>query len=228
MYFVILGLLIMALVFGPQLWARYVFQRHNRPRPQMPGTGGELARHLIERFGLKGIKVEVTELGDHYDPQSKTVRLQQQHYQGRSLTAIAIAAHEVGHAIQDHQNSPLLRSRTRLVGFAQWTEKAGSLAMMAIPVVGLLSRSPSASALLFFLGIASLFVSTLVHLVTLPVEWDASFNKALPILKEGNYIQPQDYKAVRQILKAAALTYVAGSLASLLSLARWIAILRRR
>ncbi len=228
MHFVILALLIVALVFGPQFWARYIFRRHSRPRPEMPGTGGELARHLIERFGLEGVKVEVTELGDHYDPQSKTVRLQQQHYQGRSLTAIAIAAHEVGHAIQDHQNSPLLRSRTRLVGFAQWTEKAGSLAMMAIPVVSLLSRSPSAAALLFFLGIASLFVSTLVHLVTLPVEWDASFNKALPILREGNYIRPEDHKAVRKILKAAALTYVAASLASLLNLARWIAILRRR
>ncbi len=227
MYFLILGLFIIILVFGPQAWARYTFARYSKTQEHFPGTGGELARHLVQRFGLKGVKVEITELGDHYDPQAKAVRLLPDHYHGRSLTAIAIAAHEVGHAIQDHRNSPLLRTRTRLVAFAQWTEKAGSLAMMVTPLAALISRSPTVGALLFFLGISSLFVSTIVHLVTLPVEWDASFNKALPILAEG-YIKPEEQKAVRKILKAAALTYLASSLASLLNLARWIAILRRR
>jgi Zn-dependent membrane protease YugP len=81
--------------------------------------------------------------------------------------------------------------------------------------------------LMFLAGIASMGVATIVHFVTLPVEYDASFNKALPILIKGNYIDEKDRPAARRILKAAALTYVAASLASLLNLWRWIAILRR-
>ena len=76
-------------------------------------------------------------------------------------------------------------------------------------------------------GIATMGISTLVHLVTLPVEWDASFRRALPILQQGNYLSPEDEQGARRILTAAALTYVAASLASLLNLWRWIAFLRR-
>jgi hypothetical protein len=77
------------------------------------------------------------------------------------------------------------------------------------------------------IGLASMGIATLVHLVTLPVEFDASFGKALPILKQGQYVEPGDEAAVRRVLRAAAFTYVAGSLASLLNLARWLAFLRR-
>ena len=81
----------------------------------MPGTGGELAKHLIERFSLNDVKVEVTELGDHYDPIEKKVRLSKENYESKSLTAIAIAAHEVGHAIQDQQGDRRLAIRTKMV-----------------------------------------------------------------------------------------------------------------
>ncbi len=209
------------------MWARYTFRRYSDHQEHFPGTGGELARHLIKRFGLEEVTAETTPVGDHYDPLSKTVRLTEGNYNGKSLTAIAVAAHEVGHAIQHHRGSPLLNTRTRLVQFAQIAEKAGSVAMLAIPVVAGVTGAPSMGLFMFAIGIGSLLVSTLVHLVTLPVEWDASFGKALPILREGDYIQRHEQRAVEKILRAAALTYVAASLASLLNLARWIAILRR-
>ena len=88
--------------------------RYSSEKPEMPGTGGELAKHLIERFSLKDVEVEITELGDHYDPIEKKVRLLREHYESKSLTAIAIAAHEVGHAIQDHQGDKRLATRTKM------------------------------------------------------------------------------------------------------------------
>ena len=101
-------LIVLALIFGPSLWVKMVMSRYSSEKPGMPGTGGELAEHLIERFSLKDVKVEITELGDHYDPIEKKVRLLPEHYESKSLTAIAIAAHEVGHAIQDQQGDKRL------------------------------------------------------------------------------------------------------------------------
>lgn len=80
--------------------------------PSMPGTGGELAQHLIQQFDLDGVEVEVTEIGDHYDPAQRKVRLKEENYRGRSLTAVAIAAHEVGHAIQHDRGDKRLIART--------------------------------------------------------------------------------------------------------------------
>lgn len=227
MHIVLIIAIFFLVILGPQYWARRTFARYNDDLPHMPGTGGELAKHLVERFELTGVRVEITEQGDHYDPQAKAVRLSESNYRGKSLTAVAVAAHEVGHAIQDKEDSPLLRNRTRLIQFAQFTDKAGSIAMLGLPVATLITRSPSITALMLFLGVSSMLVSALVHLITLPVEIDASFKKALPILKQGRYINPEDERAVSKILKAAAYTYVAASLAGILNLARWIAVLRR-
>ena len=106
-------LIVLVLIFGPSLWVKFVMRRYSSEKTEMLGTGGELAKHLIERFSLKDVKVEVTELGDHYDPIEKKVRLLREHYESKSLTAIAIAAHEVGHAIQDHQGDKRLATRTK-------------------------------------------------------------------------------------------------------------------
>ncbi|MDH3327455.1 MAG: zinc metallopeptidase, partial [Gammaproteobacteria bacterium] len=202
--------------------------RYSKTQDHFPGTGGELARHLLNKANLNDINLEETEIGDHYDPLSKTVRLSAENFNGKSLTAISVAAHEVGHAIQDAQKHPLLKLRTRLIKTAQIAEKIGSAAIIAAPIVTMITRAPAAGAFFFMIGIGSMFVGTLVHLVTLPVEWDASFGKALPMLKAGEYISEKEIQGAEKILKAAALTYVAGSLASLLNLWRWIAILRRR
>lgn len=224
----ILLLLIVALVMvGPQLWTRRVFAKHSTPRPDFPGTGGELARHLLNRFDLHHVTVEPTQLGDHYDPINKTVRLTPAILDGKSLTAITIAAHEVGHAIQDHLGYQPLAERTKLVRVAQGAEKVGAILMMGIPIAGAMARTPVASVIVLMAGLATMGISTLVHLVTLPVEWDASFKRALPVLKQGNYLSQADEQGARSILTAAALTYLVASLASLLNLWRWIGFLRR-
>ena len=87
--------IVLALIFGPSLWVNLVMWRYSSEKPEMPGTGGELAKHLVERFSLKNVDVEVTEQGDHYYQIEKKVRLSQEHYESKSLTEIAIAAHEV-------------------------------------------------------------------------------------------------------------------------------------
>jgi len=140
---------------------------------------------------------------------------------------VAVAAHEVGHAIQHHRNEPKLTLRTRLVKLAQVTQQLGAGAMFLMPVVMAVTRVPASGLIMAAIGLGSMGMATLVHLVTLPVELDASFGKALPVLKSGQYIEKDDEVAVRRVLRAAAWTYVAASLASLLNLARWAAFLRR-
>src|SRR5687767_13762886 len=96
----IAGLLLLAIVFGPQLWVRHVLKKHGDDRPDLPGNGAELARHLLDEAGLQHVTVEETGLGDHYDPEALAVRLLPQHHDGRSIAAVAVAAHEVSHAVQ--------------------------------------------------------------------------------------------------------------------------------
>ena len=154
------------------------------------------------------------------------MRLSPNNHDLNSLTAVAVAAHEVGHAIQHQRGEALLNLRTRLIQVASLAQKMGAAALVVMPLAALVTRAPSAGLMLLIAGMGSMFIAALVHLVTLPVELDASFNKALPILREG-YVSKDDEPKVRKILRAAALTYLAGSLASLLNLWRWIAILRR-
>ena len=222
------ALIVLALIFGPSLWVKLVMKRYSLEKPEIPGTGGELAKHLIERFSLKDVKVEVTELGDHYDPIEKKVRLLREHYESKSLTAIAIAAHEVGHAIQDHIGDKRLATRTKMVPVvdkvARW-----SVAMISVsPVIGIITQHPTPFSLLLFLGLSGFIARMMIHAVTLPIEFDASFSKALPLLREGKYISQSNEKAVSRVLKAASLTYVSAALADILNLGRWIFILLRR
>jgi hypothetical protein len=191
------------------------------------GNGGELARHLLDKFDLSDVKVEETPTGDHYDPVARAVRLTPGNYAGHSLTAVTVAAHEVGHAIQDARGESLFRARQTLAKTAMVAERFAGMLLIAAPIVFILTNAPQAGVATILIGAASMALSTVVHLVTLPVEFDASYGKALPILKQGDYLRDGDLQHAEKILQAAALTYVAGSLASLLNLGRWIAILRR-
>jgi Zn-dependent membrane protease YugP len=94
------------LLFGPQLWVQVVLRRHSEPRADFPGTGGEFARHLLTQLGLESVNVEPTDAGDHYDPASRTVRLTADRLYGKSLTAVVVAAHEDGHALQHRLGYP--------------------------------------------------------------------------------------------------------------------------
>ncbi|MCW8826599.1 MAG: zinc metallopeptidase [Gammaproteobacteria bacterium] len=225
MHLLIIILLVALLLYGPQWWARRTFARYRQSGP-MKGTGAELVEHLAGHFGIAELQVKVTDQGDHYDPQSRTIGLMEQHYKGDDLTSITIAAHEFGHALQHHNRELGLRLRTRLAKLAHLIEKMGSLFFILAPILALITRVPSSGISMFMIALLSMALATLVHIVTLPVEFDASFNKALPILESG-YISPEQYVGARKILRAAAFTYVSASLASLLNIARWFALLRR-
>ena len=215
-----------AIALLPQMWVKRVIEQHAKDRPDFPGTGGEFARHLLDRLELNSVKVEETKLGDHYDPEEKVVRLLPANMRGRSLSAVVIAAHEVGHAIQDATNYPPLKARTRLAKQAQRIETFGSVVMLAAPVLMVLAKSPHVLLIQGVAGMLILSMTILMHASTLPMEYDASFRRALPVLKEGGYIQPKDMGAARQILRAAAFTYVAAAAMSLFNVMRWLRVLR--
>ena len=228
MIWVVAVAVLMAVLIGPGWWVRHVLRKYSSPpdRYRASGTGADLARHLLDRFELKDVKVETTPQGDHYDPLARAVRLNAAHHDGASLTAITIAAHEVGHALQHARGERLFRTRQQLAQLAMTAQRTAGLLLIAAPLIAALTRVPQAGLMFLLLAVSSASLGTLVHLVTMPVEFDASFGKALPLLADG-YLQPQDLPHARRILRAAALTYVAGSLSSLLNLARWLAVLRR-
>ena len=223
----ILSLVVLtAFIYGPQLWVRYVLRKYNNHIEGMPGTGSELATHLIERFQLEGVKVkEVGADENYYSPSDKVIGLSPDVYGGKSLSAVATAAHEVGHAIQYCNDEPLSRLRDKYTVHASLVQNIGICVLASVPVIGIISRTPTVMMLLVAIGIMSMLASVALHAMILPEEFDASFNKALPVLSEG-YVPEEHLPAIRQILKACALTYVAGALADILSIWRWIAILR--
>ena len=218
---------VFALVFGPGWWVRNVMSRYSKPQDRYDGTGGELARHLLDSHDLQHVKIEETSKGDHYDPLEKVIRLTPDKLNGRSLTAVTVAAHEVGHALQDASGYAPLKIRSQLIMLTRPVERLGAGIIMAAPLIGVLTRTPLVSLLMVLGGLLSLGATTLVHLVTLPTELDASFNRAMPMLEKGTVLKPVDLPHARRLLKAAALTYLSASLASLLNIARWWTLLRR-
>jgi Zn-dependent membrane protease YugP len=134
MHILIAILLILIILFGPQLWVQAVFRRHAGPRPELAGNGGEFARHLLDQLHMTDVRVEPAKGGDHYDPVSKTVRLDKDRLEGKSLTAIVVAAHEVGHALQDRLGYRPLRWRNRLASLAQVAQQLGNAMFVLAPV----------------------------------------------------------------------------------------------
>ncbi len=227
MVYLILGILLFALILGPSWWAKNILQKYSGHRDDIPGTGAELVKHLKKKFGLDYLKIENTELGDHYDPSERAVRLSKDNFDKRSLTAITVAAHEFGHALQHHKQYRPLTTRTTMVKTAQKLERIGGVALMVIPLAAFTPVGGRLALPLTLVVIFSMLINTLVHLVTLPVEFDASFGRALPILRNGQYINSQDYRAARRILTACALTYLASSLSGLVNFWRWLKVFRR-
>ncbi|MFP4208497.1 MAG: zinc metallopeptidase [Wenzhouxiangella sp.] len=219
--------LVAAVIFLPQWWVKRVLARYRTPRDRYPGTGAELARDLLSRLGLEAVRVERSEPGqDHYDPEERAVRLSPEHYDFGSLTAITVAAHEVGHAVQHADGYRPLLWRTRMVKSLNKLQRVGVILIALMPVVILALRLPSAGVALLVVGLASLASGIVVHLMTLPTELDASFRRALPLLVKGDYLRREDRRHARRILTAAALTYVAASLTGLLNFWYWIRVLR--
>lgn len=226
MHYLLIFVALMLLIYGPSLWVKFVIHKHSGPVDGMPGTGAELAEHLIERFKLDGVVVKKTAKDqNYYSPQEKTVGLSPENYDGKSISAISIAAHEVGHAIQYHRAEPVSQLRSKYTGLASGAQRLGIFVLGAAPFLGLLTRAPAITMFVLLAGVIAMLGSVALYAMILPEEYDASFGKALPILKEG-YLPAEHMPAAQQVLKAAALTYVAAALASILSIWRWLAVLR--
>lgn len=224
---IVLLVLLVGAVLLPQWWVKRVLARYRQPDDRYPGTGGELARHLLNRLGLESVLVERGDAGaDHYDPEARAVRLSPEHYDGASLTAVTVAAHEVGHAIQHADGYRPLVWRTQMVKGLQKWQRLGVVLLALMPVAILALRLPQAGLALLLLGLATLASGIAVHLMTLPTELDASFRRALPLLDKGGYLKSEDRAPARRILTAAALTYVAASLMGLVNFWWWLRILR--
>lgn len=228
MALILIGLTLLAAIsFIPQWWTRSILRRYSQPHPELPGSAQQFAEHLIRKYQLDDVRIEQTEQGDHYDPIEKVVRLSTQNYHSNSLTAIVTTAHEIGHAIQHKTHYEPLLTRTQLVERAAILQKFSGIALIATPILIPLLHTPMIGLITFGAGFIAMGIPVIIHLSTLSVEYDASFKRALPLLEQGEYLNPSDMKKARRILNACAMTYVSASLASLFNLWKWFSGLRR-
>ncbi|MEA3274238.1 MAG: zinc metallopeptidase [Pseudomonadota bacterium] len=211
----------LGLMFGPRLWVNHVLKQHNRRDEDFSSTAGDLARELLDEHRLQAVRVEATDLGDHYDPQAKAVRVSRDKIDRKTLTAVTTAAHEVAHALQDASGYGPFLWRTRLVKVAQITGEVGTVMLIAAPAVALATRHPIPPIVIGSAALAMLGTGVAAQLAALPSELDASFRRALPMLREA-YISDEQLKDARRILLACSFTYVASSLVAILHIWPWL------
>jgi len=211
----------LALSLWAQVKVKSTFAKASRTTTSTRWSGAEVAQRILASFGLdRDVRIEETKtkLGDHYDPRNKVLRLSPDVYHGNSAAAFGVAAHEVGHAIQHAKKYPLLVVRNMIVPLAGF----GSNASIFLIIIGMLIQS---AGLLVF-GIILFSTVVLFQIVNLPVEFDASA-RAKKLLVEQGYLQPAEMPMVNKMLNAAALTYVAATLTSIMTLIYYISVLRR-
>jgi len=223
MLYLLLILVIYGLEYGPLLMFEWASRRNSAPRPDFKYTGSELARLLLDQNGLADVQIEplppeISDFGDCYDPGRRVVRLSAKVMSGRTLAAYAVAAHEVGHAVQHAANDEAMQVQRGLIFVA----RAAILALIG-GVLFLIMFSDraggreqwhwlSTALLAFYLGSV-----TLIRFVALPVEWSASFDHALPMLRRLQIIDKFDLEEVRKLLFLAATTYIGFAILAVLA-----------
>ena len=201
---------------APVIWLNYVFHKNDQILINMPFTGLEFGKIILKDYGLTEVKIEKSLSVDHYDLLEKKVKVTQNRLSKKSLTAISIVCHEIGHAIQHKEKYKALEQRTSLVRNTAWISQIGSsILLIGIPTILATGYYPLIKVCLL-LALLSLLIGIIVHLITLEVELDASFNKALPILIEK--VPPEYHDSCKSILRAAAFTYVIGVVRNFVSL----------
>ena len=200
----------------PVVWLNYVFKKNDEILPNMPFNGIEFGNQLIKELELKNVSLEKTLIGDHYDLDQRKVKVGEDRLKKKSLTSISIICHEIGHAIQHAENYTPLITRTKLVKNTLWINKiAFAVIYIGLPLIFATGYLPFIKVCILLI-LLSLFIGVVIHLVTLEVELDASFNKAMPIIKKK--IPAVYHDSCRSILRAAAFTYVVGVFKNLISL----------
>tara|TARA_B100000989_G_scaffold296268_1_gene279166 strand:- start:152 stop:835 length:684 start_codon:yes stop_codon:yes gene_type:complete len=210
----ILYLLGMVIYAVPGLWVNYTLNKHDDILPNMPFTAKEFGLNLIKEQNLDEVNIEDTKSGDHYDTNSKTVRVKLDRLDKKSITSITVMCHEIGHAIQHKENYPPLIRRQKIISKTEWLNKLSSVLLYAgIPTIVATGALPFIRVCVIII-FASILINMISHLITLDVELDASFKRAMPILEKKI---PQEYHAsCKSILRVCAFTYVIGSLTSIL------------
>jgi len=227
MIYLIITLLLLAIIL-PSIWVKFTIKKYSKPIPSLPGTGSEFAIHLIEHFKVGDVNVEKGIEGqDHYSPTDNIIRLSPSIFDGKSISAVSIAAHEVGHAIQYSRKERITKLRDKYTPVAMVIEKISIGLVTICPLLIAIFKLPQLALISIAAGLITMLISVCLQLIILPMEWDASFNKALPIIEEGQYLDREQLPFARKILRAAAMTYVAATLSSLLNVWRWLAILKR-
>jgi Zn-dependent membrane protease YugP len=217
MGFIIYFALIIIIPLWAQMKVKSAYKKYSKVAASSGMTGAQVARKILDDNGLYHVGLEETPgvLSDHYDPRSKTIRLSTNNYHGNSIAGAAVAAHEVGHAIQDQQEYAFLRFRHALVPVAN----IGSNFSWILILIGFFASMSG----LVLLGIIFMAAAVVFQLVTLPVEFDAS-NRAMNEIVSAGIIRNDEERETRKVLNAAALTYVAAALVAVLELVRLVLI----
>jgi len=215
--FIIYFLIILIVPIWAQFRVRSAYKKYSNVKASSQMSGREVARRILDSNGLYDVSIEETRgvLSDHYDPRSKVVRLSSDNYHGHSVAAAAIAAHEVGHAIQDQQSYAFLRFRHALVPVAN----IGSNFSWILILIGMIAGMSN----LLLLGIVFMAAAVLFQFVTLPVEFNAS-NRAMDEVVSLGIIRNDEERETKKVLNAAAMTYVAAAAVAVLELVRLILI----
>ena len=204
-----------------QIYVNNSYNKYKYQGLKKKTTGAEVARTILDRNGLQNIKIEEVpgNLTDHYDPKSKKIRLSSDIYKGDTIAAASVAAHECGHAIQHKENYTFLKIRSSLVPVVNFSTKFGYIAVM----IGLLFSSYKIA----IVGLVLLLAMLLFQVVTLPVEFNAS-SRAKKQLLDLNIIDNNELQDSKTMLNAAAFTYVASVLSTLLQILRLALIIFSR
>ncbi|MBZ9624356.1 zinc metallopeptidase [Clostridium sp. FP2] len=197
------------------------FSKYSKVNSANGYTGAQVARMLLDDGGLFDIPVEIVggKLTDHYDPSKRVMRLSQEVYNGTSVAAIGVAAHETGHAIQDKENYAPLKIRNAIVPVVNFSSNASWLLFL----MGIILSVPS----LVNIGIILFSGVVVFQLITLPVEFNAS-SRALAILESRSILYGDEIKGAKSVLSAAAMTYVSAALMAISQLIRLVLISRDR
>lgn len=223
MEFIFYGLAIVSLLItlGAQAFISSSYSKYSKVKTQKGYTGEEVARKILDKHGLKDIKVEETSgyLTDHYDPKGRVIRLSSGIFKESTVAAVAVACHECGHAIQDKNGYVFLRIRSSMVPFVNLCTYAGYIAIILGGIFSALG--------LIWAGIIAEMVILLFQLITLPVEFDAS-RRGLKEVKQEQFLTSGEYSGGKTMLTSAALTYVASVATSIIQILRLVLIYGRK
>ncbi len=204
-------------LFFPSIWVNYILRKYNKILPDMPFTGRELGLKILKDEKITNVSINSIEQLDHYNPREKKIHIARDKLDKKSITSIAVVAHEIGHAIQDKKKYKPLIIRQSLIEKTMIFQKIGSLFLIiGLPSIFAFTKSPFMTLIAAIIIMGCLSTNVLIHLITLPVEFDASFKRALPILSK--YVPKENMYQCKSVLRAAAFTYLAQSIISIFRL----------